>query len=300
MKILTQYSYLVDLCEFLSPEAIVLGPEELSIQVAQPTGNHEIPSSMSIQLRNAVSSPGIYSMLKNSNFDALVISDDSLEGVDLFSLSQELQILSGISVKIVNYSPRNLVTLHESLEELGKKIGAKGKGHEYSEKLRAQTMDWVSNFYDRTKNKKVTFLSSVDSLKLAGYWIPDMIRAVSAVPQNGESGEADRATTWDEIVTFRPDVIVVAPRGMTVENSSALFKTINTEPKLESVPAVLRGEVYFADGIEHFYNPGVGLIDSQGIIMSAVAAFESGYITPKDSFYSLRWLELHRHRIFGK
>ncbi len=100
-----------------------------------------------------------------------------------------------------------------------------------------------------------------------------------------------------KIIAFHPDVIIVAPRGMELKASLASFKELSKLKGWEELPAVVRGEVIFTDGIKHFYNPTDGLVDSMAVLLSGIAGFESGYIAERDTFYRLRWLELHRHRL---
>jgi iron complex transport system substrate-binding protein len=109
-------------------------------------------------------------------------------------------------------------------------------------------------------------------------------------------GQAGREVTWDEIVAFKPDVIIVAPRGFDVNASARLFKRFEKLPGWEDVSAVKRGEVVFAPGLGLFDRPGPRIRDAMAILISAIAGLDSGYITPRDSFYRLRWIELQRHR----
>ena len=205
--------------------------------------------------------------------------------------------LQNDKIKLVAVRPRTLEGIYSVYEEVGSAIGCRPAGHDRAQRLKSQLVNWADNFYDRMKNKKVTFLSSIAPFKLGGLWIPDMISLCSAVSQQRTSGQEDAEVTWDEILAFPPDVIIVAPRGMELKASLASFKELSKLKGWEELPAVVRGEVIFTDGIKHFYNPTDGLVDSMAVLLSGIAGFESGYIAERDTFYRLRWLELHRHRL---
>ena len=96
-------------------------------------------------------------------------------------------------------------------------------------------------------------------------------------------------------MVFRPDVIIVAPCGATLEESLRSLKELEAAPEWEDIPAVKRGEVIFYEGVE-LYQPGPRFIKGVAVMVSAVAGLDSGYITKKDEFYRLRFVELHRHR----
>ena len=212
-------------------------------------------------------------------------------------LSEILSSLAGHEVKVRSFRPTTLESVFTTVVEVGRTIGVPERGVELANRMKAQLMDWADSFYDRMKNKRVTFLQSVEPLRLAGYWIPDMIRLCSAQSQEPPRGEAGSEVTWAQIVQFRPDVIVVAPAGEGMNETLRWFPRLEQLPGWEDVPAVKRGEVVFAPGESFFYAPGPRLVESMGVLISAIGGLESGYITPRDSFYRLRWLELHRHRL---
>ena len=212
-------------------------------------------------------------------------------------LRAELSQLIGYDIKLASYAPRLLDEIYHASENLARTLKIPYKGDDLGKRAKAQLMDWGDNFYDRMKNKKVTFISSMQPLMLGGMWIPDMIHTLSAHSQLISPAYKHENVSWDQIIGFKPDVIVVAPMHSTLKESMATFKMLEKMPHWEEIPAVKRGEVIFCDGIDHFYNPGPKIIESFGVMVSAIAGLESGYITRRDCFYRLRWMELQRHRL---
>ncbi len=216
---------------------------------------------------------------------------------DILKLQAQLSVNIGKEVKLISYAPRSLEEIYEAQKELSKQLKVPQKGLESSGRIKAQLMDWADNFYDRMKNKKVAFVSSLNPIRLAGFWMPDIIKLFSAQSQHFAAGTEDKEIQWSDILSYKPDVIIVAPRGYSLKESMSSFKELEKLPDWESIPAVKRGEVVFADGKSTFYYAGNNIIDSASILVSGIAGFESGYITPRDSFYRLRWLELQRHKL---
>lgn len=203
----------------------------------------------------------------------------------------------GYSVKLLCYNVTNLTRVFEMFESLGRNLKMADKGHNLSQKMKAQFMTWGDNFYERTKNKKVTFLAGLSPFVLGGGWIADIIRYASALPQTVRGRLGNAEVSWEEIRAFRPDVIIVAPAGYSISHSKRSFVELEKLPGWENTPAVKRGEVFFSDGDTHFHRPAPGLIDSAAIIFSAIAGFDSGYICERDSMFRLRFLEMNRHRL---
>jgi iron complex transport system substrate-binding protein len=206
-------------------------------------------------------------------------------------LEQEL----GRHVRVRAMSIVSLQMMYDAFEEIGMLVGKAREGRELSNRVKAQLMDWGDNFYPRMKNKKVTVLSSVNPLRVAGRWIPDIVKTASAQPQFLAVNEMDKATTWREIAAFRPDVIVVAPEGYSLEESVKTLALLERVGEWSDLPAVKRGEVAFCEGMG-LYRPGPKLLKGAAVLFSAIAGLESGYITARDEFFRLRFVELHRHR----
>jgi iron complex transport system substrate-binding protein len=208
---------------------------------------------------------------------------------------EALSKVMGRKVRVYCAQVKTLQGMYDTFEEVAVCAGQGRAGRELAHRVKSQLLDWGDNFYERLKNKRVTVLSSLKPLSLASSWIPSVIELASALPQMIVPGEEDRVTTWREVVEFKPDVIVVAPRGASLEESVRALKALERVPEWESIPAVKRGEVIFCDGLR-LYSPGPKFLQGAGILFSAIAGLESGYITKRDEFYRLRFLELHRHR----
>ncbi len=206
-----------------------------------------------------------------------------------------LEKIVGRRVRVYCAEVKTLQGMYDTFEEVAVCAGRGREGRELALRVQSQLMDWGDNFYDRMKNKRVTVISSLSPLTLASGWIPSVIEVASAQPQMIVPGEADRVTTWQEIAEFKPDVVIVAPRGALLEESVRALKALERVPEWARIPAVKRGEVVFCDGVR-LYSPGPKFLQGAGILFSAIAGLESGYITKRDEFYRLRFLELHRHR----
>lgn len=241
--------------------------------------------------------------LKSVNPDLILLSyfkkpnADDVTREDVLRIQAQLSVNLGKEVKAHSYAPRRLEEIFDGVKELARVLKAPHKGTDLAGKVKAQIMDWADNFYERMKNKKAVIISSLDPLMTAGWWLPDIIQSLSAQPVAMKSGAPDQKVSWRSLVELRPDVLIVAPRGFDLKRSMQSFKYLEKLEDWETIPAVKRGEVIFADGINNFYAPGNSMIATTAILVSAMAGLESGYITPRDSFYRVRWLELQRHKI---
>lgn len=219
------------------------------------------------------------------------------ENVRRLALERSLADKLGRNVSVRNFAPQTLDDVYEFFQELGTQLGAADKGRALAHRLKAQCMDWADNFYDRMRNKRVLFISAVAPFAVAGGWLADLIRLCSAEPLSSDRHQLLHRSEWPVLAAGRPDVIIVAPCGSGLRAAASELASLQRLPGWDELPAVKRGEVYFCGGGRCFYEPTPQLRVGAAIIVSCIAGLESGYITERDSFVKMRWLELHRHRI---
>jgi iron complex transport system substrate-binding protein len=198
-------------------------------------------------------------------------------------------------VKVVDISISSLEQMHSVVEEIGSLTGDAPEARKFANKTKAQLMAWADSFFERCKGKKVVVLSSVNPVVVAERWIPDLVKLLGARTIEREPEKQVQPLTWEEVVAGRPDVIVVAPEGRPLMESVKTLKVVQDLPGWEETPAVKRGEVIFCSGVE-LYRPGPKFLRGAAILVSAVAGLDSGYITERDEYFKIRYLELHRHK----
>lgn len=208
---------------------------------------------------------------------------------------QYLEKRLGKKVSVKSIPVDSMQQLYGAYEDVGTVVGKGREGRELAQRLRAQIQDWTQNFYERMRSKKVAVLGGVRPLALGSALLDDLVQSLSGTPQERAEGKEGTPFTWEEIVQFRSDVIIVAPCGASLDESVRTLKEFEALPSWEDVPAVKRGEVAFCSG-KGFYEPGPHFIKTAALVVSAMAGLDSGYITQKDEFFRLRFLELHRHR----
>jgi ABC-type Fe3+-hydroxamate transport system substrate-binding protein len=201
-------------------------------------------------------------------------------------------------VRVVSVNPTSLESVYDSFEQVGQAVGRAREGRELANRIKAQLSDWADNFYSRMKGKRVSVISSVVPLHHAGRWIPDLVRLGSAQPQHTDTRAPFYTGTWRELLDFRPDVVIVALHGLSVMECVQCLPVLEGIAEWGSFPAVKRGEVIFCDGLS-LYSPAPRLVRGVAVLFSAIAGLESGYITKREEFFKLRYVELHRHRLLG-
>ncbi len=201
----------------------------------------------------------------------------------------------GHGVKIQDTSAESLEAVYQVIEQIGAFVGSRVDARKLSSHIKAQLMHWADSFFDRCRGKQVAVISQVDPIAIEGRWFPDLIRLFGGKPLERAPEHRHRPLTWSDLVAARIDVIIVAPEYASIAQSVQTLPVLQTLPDWEKIPAVKRGEVIFAPGGD-LYRPGPRFLKGAAIVASAMAGLDSGYITERDEYYKVRYLELHRHR----
>lgn len=206
-----------------------------------------------------------------------------------------LSKLTGRRVLIKSLAAADLSGVYNLIEEVGAALGQRAEARKLAGTIKAQVLSWGDSFFNRCRGKRVVVLSGLEPLKVEQGWIADLVKLVGARPIELPSERQGSEITWSDVTASRPDVIVVAPLGFKLTESVKTFSKVVALPEWESLPAVKRGEVIFAAG-DALYRPGPRLVKGAAVLISAIAGLDSGYITERDEYFKLRYLELHRHR----
>lgn len=201
----------------------------------------------------------------------------------------------GRKVAVRDISVESLDAVYQVIEDIGGLVGNRVDARKMAANIKAQLMLWADSFFDRCRGKQVVVLSGIDPITVEGRWFPDLIRLLGGKPLELSGDQTRLAVTWKEICQARIDVMVVAPENSSISQSIKTLPILQAQPGWDDIPAVKRGEVIFAPGTD-LYRPGPRFLKGAAILVSAIAGLDSGYITERDEYFKVRYLELHRHR----
>lgn len=201
----------------------------------------------------------------------------------------------GKKVVIQDVSCGSLERMYEVEGEVAAVVKRAREGRMMAGRAKAQLMEWADSFYSRCKGKKVVVISGLSPIQVADGWIPSLVRMFSASYFRRDSEQRDKPLTWGDVCAFAPDVMVVAPRGKALQECASLLSFLQGLPDWEAIPAVKRGEVVFCDS-SNIYRAGPRFVQGAAVLVSAIAGLDSGYITQRDEYFKIRYIELYRHK----
>jgi iron complex transport system substrate-binding protein len=174
------------------------------------------------------------------------------------------------SPRVVNLEPRTLSDVFEAIRDVGRAAGVPGEADRYVAALTARVDAVVTRAATATYRPRVALLEWLDPPFACGHWNPELVRLAGGVEGLGQEGEPSRQATWEEVVAWRPEVVLISCCGFDVE------RTIQDIPLLDRVagwgdlPAVRDDRVYVTNGSAYFSRPGPRLVESLEILAHVI------------------------------
>jgi iron complex transport system substrate-binding protein len=124
----------------------------------------------------------------------------------------------------------------------------------------------------------VACLRGLAPLRAAGDCLPELMEVAGGVNLFGAPGEPDPPFAFADLRREDPDVILVMPRGLTLEQARLALSELTAHPDWPRLKAVRNGRVLVADGTL-FDRPGERLADVLEMLAEALqpAAFCFGH-----------------------
>ncbi len=165
----------------------------------------------------------------------------------------------GCNADVVSLDPHSLDDVLATIEVVGARAGVADRAAEVVGTLRAR-LDAVRRAVHGRPRPRVAVVEWVDPPFAAGHWVPDLVAAAGGLPVGARPGERSAQTSWDDIRSAAPDLVLVAPCGFHLDAAADQAATI-----LEQVPGVAVWAID-ADGL--VVRPGPRLVDG----VEAIAA----------------------------
>ena len=106
--------------------------------------------------------------------------------------------------------------------------------------------------------------------------------------REGKTGEPSFRVSWDEILDFAPQVVVLMPCGFNIERTLKEVDILTSSKYWHRIPAVKKGHVYLVDANSYFSRPGPRVVDGLEIMAKILHPEICTYEIPHDSVLNLR------------
>lgn len=254
-------------------------PVGVSSECDHPPAAEDRPAINRCRIDTAGSSAGIDRRVARANEgdgvyaidrDALAAADPDLivtQGVCEVCAVDRIQVETavddlGLDTAILTMDPHSLDDVLAAIDRIGRAIGAADR----AEAVIAGLERRIEAVRDRVRRidgrPRVTVLDWMDPPMVAGHWIPGMVDLLGGRWGITDPGGRSRPGVWEGVIAFDPEVLVVAPCGLGLEQTVANLDELRGKDGWSSIDAVRNGRAYVMDGNRFVNRPGPRLVDT--------------------------------------
>jgi iron complex transport system substrate-binding protein len=161
---------------------------------------------------------------------------------------------------VISLDPGTLGEVLDDLVKLAEATGVRDRGEELRAGLQAR-LDRVRDAVAGAPRPRVVALEWLDPPYAGGHWVPEMIALAGGRSAAGEAGRDSRTVSWEELRAARPEVVVVMPCGLYVEEAAE--QALARSERLDSLGAE---RVYAVDAASSFSRPGPRLVEGAELL----------------------------------
>lgn len=186
----------------------------------------------------------------------LVVTQDlcAVCAVDVTEVRDALAYLS-CTAEVLTIDPHDLAEVMGSILVIGEATGTLGPARELVAAL-SERMDAVRYRLAGRAPVPAVVLEWTDPPFAPGHWVPDMVTAAGGECVLGTAGQRSFRTSWEQVRTAAPQIVVCAPCGFGLPEATRLASTVVEAGVLPAgVP------VWAVDANASFARPGPRLVD---------------------------------------
>ncbi len=168
--------------------------------------------------------------------------------------------------KIVSLEPSNIEEIADNILLVGKMTGR----HVEAETLASGILERKHAVKEKTKSvrhrPRVFFMEWLESPWVGGHWIPEMISDAGGEDGLGHPNQPSYKTSWDKVVDYQPEIIVLSPCGFDANQVLKQASAIAAYHGWEQIPAFRESRIYAVNASAYFSRPGPRIVDGLEIL----------------------------------
>ncbi|MCH8893445.1 MAG: ABC transporter substrate-binding protein [Chloroflexi bacterium] len=181
----------------------------------------------------------------------LIITQELCEvcAIDSGSVFETAAKVLDYQPEIMTIRPNTVADILQNVRNIAAAAGAAQRGHDLAESLQCRIGMVVDGVAEEDVRPRVLCLDWLDPLRNTGQWVPELVELAGGEERLAVAGGLSRELTWDEIVEYAPEYLMVMPCAFDPERVRR-----ETSEKLtglkgwNDLPAVRMDQVFLFDG----------------------------------------------------
>ena len=172
--------------------------------------------------------------------------------------------------QVLSLSPRMLAGVWNDIRNLGVATGRAERAEQLVQELDSRLAKVEEAVAASAIRPRVACLEWLNPPFVAGHWVPEMVARAGGIDALGEAGEPGYRTTWENILSVAPEVILMMPCGYHLDAVIAELEKLALPKGWSGLPAVRDARVFAVDASSYFSRPGPRLAAGVEILASVL------------------------------
>ena len=163
---------------------------------------------------------------------------------------------------VIMLEPHTLEEVFASIQAVGDALGRPAEATALVGELRRRVNAVRARVALRGRRPRVAFLEWADPPISGGHWNPELVELAGGSDGLGRPGRPSRTVSWEEILGWRPEVMVLACCGFDEARGREELELLRRLPGFADLPCARSSRIHVMDGVRLFSRPGPSLVDS--------------------------------------
>ena len=171
-----------------------------------------------------------------------------------------------VSPTVLSLDPHSVGDVLEDILRVGQHTGTQSVAHVAVFNLRAR-IDVIRRAVASSEARpSVACIEWMNPVIAAGHWVPEMVQIAGGIDALVEPGAPSPRLDFDRLADSSPEVVVLMPCGMDVEQAKAEFDALPDRSQWENLTAFRNGRAYVVDSGALFSRSGPRLVDGLEVL----------------------------------
>ena len=185
--------------------------------------------------------------------------------------------------RVVSINPIDLSGVFETFRLVGREVGAIGEAQRLIDRFESARR-LIAERIDGRPRPRAILLEWTDPPFTSGHWNPEIIADAGGLEILTEAGSPSKRTTWNAVIEARPEVLLIAPCGFTIDRAASDVAAIVDGPLGPRLASIGINMVTVIDGNAYFARPGPRLDESLRIAAAAIHPEPCGDLAPPNGW----------------
>jgi iron complex transport system substrate-binding protein len=181
----------------------------------------------------------------------LIITQELCEvcAIDSGSVFETASKVLDYQPEILTIRPNLVADILQNMRNIAAAAGVGERGGELAGSLQQRIQTVVDGVPEQEARPRVLCLDWLDPLRNTGQWVPELVAIAGGEERLAVAGGLSRELTWDEIVDYAPEYLMVMPCAFDPDRVRE--ETSGKLTRLEGwneLPAVQKDQVFLFDG----------------------------------------------------